>query len=167
MTVSLGNSRAILSVALLAISPLLTSCSSFTVPDTGPPCPSNSSVPTPAPTPTTLSGTVRFGTIINPNLTVHNPRIAFGIHQMMAWIAHFSHPINSGLLHFEIFRNECGRWVRVYTAANIAYAPDQRWHTRGIAPAFRLEFRIIQLGTYQVRYLNHGSIVAEGEFVFH
>jgi hypothetical protein len=167
MTASPRHSQAILFVLLLVIVPVLSGCSLFTVPDTAPPCPPGSTVPTPGPTPTSQSGTVRFGTIINPNLTVHHPRTTFGIHEMLAWIAHFSHPIKSGLLHFELFRNECGRWVRVYKAANIAYAPNQRWTTRGIVPALRLEFRIIQLGTYQVRYLNRGSVVAQGEFVFH
>lgn len=153
---------------LFLLSPfLLTGCNLFTVPDTAPRCPSGFSAPTPAPTPVALPGTVRFGTLINPNDTVHNPRNVFAIPQMVAWIAHFSHPIRTGRLHFEIWRSECGRWVRVYTGAPIPYAPHQKFHTRGIIPALRLEYKIIHLGTYQVRYLNNGSVVARGTFVLH
>ncbi len=153
---------------LLLLSPfLLTGCNLFTVPDTAPHCSSSVTPPTPAPTPTALSGTVRFGTSINPNYTVHQPRIAFAIPQMVAWIAHFSHPISSGRLHFEIWRSECDRWARVYTGPPIPYAPGQKFHTRGVLPALRLEYKIIQLGTYQVRYLNNGTVVARGTFILH
>jgi hypothetical protein len=146
---------------------MLAGCDLFTIPDTAPHCSAGVRVPTPAPTPVALPGSVRFGTLINPNYTVHNPRIAFNIPQMVAWIAHFSHPIRTGQLHFEIWRNECGRWVRVYTGAPIPYAPSQKFHTRGIIPALRLEYKIIQLGTYQVRYLNNGAVVARGTFILH
>jgi hypothetical protein len=85
----------------------------------------------------------------------------------VAWIAHFTHPIRAGRLHFQIRRNECGRWVSVYTGANIPYSPDQTIHGRGIVPALRLEFQIIHLGTYQIRYLDSGRVVAQGTFVLH
>lgn len=151
---------------LCLLGPLLvTGCDPFTVPDTAPHCQSAAPALTPAPTPAALPGTVRFGTFINPNYTVHNPRIAFGVPQMVAWIAHFSHPIRAGHLHFGIWRNECGRWVRVYTGGPILYVPGQKFHTRGIVPALRLEYKIIQLGTYQVRYLNNGAVVARGTFI--
>jgi hypothetical protein len=153
---------------LISLIPLLlTGCNVFSIPDTAPRCPAGYVAPTPAPTPAALPGTVRFGTSINTNLTVHDPQVAFGVHQMVAWIAHFSHPITSGTLRFEIFRSECGRWARVYTGPAIPYGPGQRLHTRGILPALRLEFQIIHLGTYQVRYVNSGSTVARGVFVLH
>jgi hypothetical protein len=153
---------------LCLLGPLLAAgCDPFTVPDSAPHCQSAAPAPTPAPTPVALPGTVRFGTLINPNYTVHNPRVAFAVPQMVAWIAHFSHPIRTGRLHFEIWRMECGQWVRVYSGPNIPYAPRQTFHTRGILPALRLEYKIIQLGTYQVRYLNNGAVVARGTFILH
>lgn len=157
-----------LAVLLCLLAPcLLTGCDLFTVPDNAPRCQAGATAPTPAPTPVALPGTVRFGTSINPNYTVHNPRITFTIPQIVAWIAHFSHPISTGRLHFGIWRNECGRWVRVYNGPPIPYAPHQKFHTRGILPALRLEYKIIQLGTYQVRYLNNRAVVAEGTFILH
>lgn len=167
MTASTWRNPGLAVLLVLVIPCFLTGCNLFTVPETGPRCVSGAAAPTPAPTPVALPGTVRFGTSINPSYTVHNPRIAFGIPQMVAWIAHFSHPINTGRLHFEIWRNDCGGWTRVYTGPSIPYAPNQKFHTRGILPALRLEYKIIQLGTYQVRYLNNGSVVARGTFVLH
>lgn len=150
---------------LLVLGPfLLAGCNLYTVPDTAPRCASGASAPTPAPTPSALPGSVRFGAYINPNFTVHQPRTMFGIHQTLAWIAHFSHPIAAGRLYFGIWRDECGRWVRVYTGGTIPYGPGQPIHTRGIVPALRLEYHIIQLGTYQVRYLDNRRVVARGTF---
>lgn len=166
----IGPSRRNLAAAgllSLLIPFLLTGCDLYTVPDTAPHCAPGMAATTPAPTPTALAGSVRFGTSINPNFTVHSPRTTFGIPQMVAWIAHFAHPIHTGTLHFEIWRDECGRWVRVYAGPHIPYAPDQTFQTRGIVPALRLEYKIIQLGTYQVRYVNKGTVVARGTFILH
>jgi hypothetical protein len=167
MTASPRRMRTALCALLFLIPPLLAGCDPYTIPDRAPRCAPGVTTPVPAPTASALSGSVRFGTSINPNLTVHDPRTSFGIHQMVAWIARFSHPINSGHLNFVLVRNECGRWVRVYTGANIGYSPNQKWQTRGIVPALRLEFQIIHLGTYQVRYVNRGAVVAEGMFILH
>jgi hypothetical protein len=168
MTRSPRSARgALCALLLLLLLPLLTGCDPFTVPDSAPPCPYGISTPAPVPTPTSRSGTVRFGTSIDTDMRVHGRRTTFRVHQTVAWIAYFSHPIKSGQLYFQIRRDECGRWVSVYTGPNIPYSPDQTIHGRGIVPALRLEFQIIHLGIYQVRYINHRTVVAQGVFLLH
>lgn len=162
MTASPRGHRVAAALLTVLIPLLLTACNLFTVPDTVPRCPSSYPGATLEPTPVSLPGTVRFGTSINPNLTVRGPRTTFGIHEMVAWIAHFSHPLRSGQVTFQIRRDECGRWVRVYASAPLPYNPGLRYHTRGILPALRLEYRIIHPGTYQVRYLDTTSVIAAG-----
>jgi hypothetical protein len=138
----------------------------YTVPDNAPArCPGAAATATPAATPDTEAGNVRFGLLINPDLTVHAPRTRFGIHQMVAWIARFSRPVTSGKLSFGIWRDECGQWMRVYISPHIPYNPGIKLHTRGILPALRLEYGIIHPGTYQVRYVNGRSTLATGRFI--
>jgi hypothetical protein len=95
----------------------------------------------------------------------HSPRTVFGVHDFVAWIAHLSQPLKTGLMHFEIYRNECGKEKRVYKSLHFAYAPGEHIETRGIAPALRIAYKVIHPGTYTVKYFNHGEVIASGTFI--